>query len=212
MWKKIVLIVIIASVIFSISHYFYAQRMSYNKYVEGEYFFRYKAKTQLAMSQDAWFDNMENYNKIVSTDMSDTKNMLLYGGEYEVYASGPHDGVCTVIYGDKTVEDFPVSNLGFAGDDEAYFNGTKKMTFDEYMAYVKGLSSTELKSALVSTDKMAGFQGVLYAMYTLIGVELFLCFLLFLLYNSGNESLFNAALIFGALFGVGFNIYAVLRF
>ena len=119
-------------VIFAISDYFFTMQDSYNRYLEGEYFFRYKAKTMLAMDQDAWFDSVENFEYVSSKDFSDTKTMLLYGGESEVYACNPHDGVCTVIYGSQTVDDFPLTNLQFSGDDAEYFYGTKLLSYDEY--------------------------------------------------------------------------------
>ena len=70
MWRKIAIIIIITSVIFSISDYFYTMRESYNKYLEGEYYFRYEATTVPVMDQDAWLESVENFEKVSSLDFS----------------------------------------------------------------------------------------------------------------------------------------------
>lgn len=206
MWRKIALIIIITSVIFSISDYFYTMRESYNKYLEGEYFFRYKATTILVMDQDAWFESVENFEKVSSLDFSDTKNMLLYGGEQEVYASSPHDGVCTVIYGTQTVDDFPVYNLRFEGDDADYFFGRKQLTYEEYIDYVKSLSPDELKSDRVSSKKMASFKTVLEFTFILVGTEALICLILFILHRSDAKLWFDIVLVLGTLYCIFFEV------
>ena len=206
MWRKIAIIIIITSVIFSISDYFYTMRESYNKYLEGEYYFRYKATTVLVMDQDAWFESVENFEKVSSLDFSDTKIMLLYGGEQEVYASGPHDGVCTVIYGSQTVDDFPVYNLKFKGDDAEYFFGRKQLTYEEYIDYVKSLSPEELKSDRVSTQKMASFKTVLEFTFILVGTEALICLILFILHRSDAKLWFDIVLVLGTLYCIFFEV------
>ena len=200
MWRKIAIIIIITSVIFSISEYFYTMRESYNKYLEGEYYFRYEATTVPVMDQDAWFESVENFEKVSSLDFSDTKIMLLYGGEQEVYASGPHDGVCTVIYGSQTVDDFPVYNLRFEDDDADYFFGRKQLTYEEYIDYVKSLSPEELKSDRVSTKKMASFKTVLEFTFILVGTEALICLILFILHRSDAKFWFDIVLVLGTLY------------
>lgn len=212
MWKKIAFIIIITSVIFSVSDYFYTMRDSYNKYLEGEYFFRYKATTILAMDQDAWFDSVENFEKVSSMDFSDTKTLLLYGGEQTVYACNPHDGVCTVIYGSQTVDDFPVSNLRFEGDDAAYFNGTKQLTYEEYIDYVKSLSEDQLDSVIVNTSKVASFNSVLEFTFILVGIEAVVCLILFILHRNEQEILFDIVLIAGTLYCIFFEIVTAFAF
>lgn len=212
MWRKIAYIIIITSVVFAITDYFYTMRDSYNKYLDGEYFFRYKATTILAMEQDAWFDSIENFEYVSSMDFSDTKTMLLYVGEADVYACNPHDGVCTVIYGSQTVDDFPVTNLRFSGDDAAYFNGTKKLTYEEYIAYVKSLSSEQLKSNIVSDKKVASFNDVLEFSLILIGFEVVACAGLFLLRKYENDTWYDIVLIVAALFSIFFEIITTIAF
>ena len=206
MWRKIAIIIIITSVIFSISDYFYTMRESYNKYLEGEYYFRYEATTVPVMDQDAWFESVENFEKVSSLDFSDTKIMLLYGGEQEVYASGPHDGICTVIYGSQTVDDFPVYNLKFKGDDADYFFGRKQLTYEEYIDYVKSLSPEELKSDRVSTQKMASFKTVLEFTFILVGTEALICLILFILHRSDAKLWFDIVLVLGTLYCVFFEV------
>lgn len=206
MWRKIAIIIIITSVIFSISDYFYTMRESYNKYLEGEYYFRYEATTVPVMDQDAWFESVENFEKVSSLDFSDTKIMLLYGGEQEVYASGPHDGVCTVIYGSQTVDDFPVYNLRFEGDDDDYFFGKKQLTYEEYIDYVKSLSPEELKSDRVSTKKMASFKTVLEFTFILVGTEALICLILFILHRSDAKFWFDIVLVLGTLYCIFFEV------
>ena len=206
MWRKIAIIIIITSVIFSISDYFYTMRESYNKYLEGEYYFRYEATTVPVMDQDAWFESVENFEKVSSLDFSDTKIMLLYGGEQEVYASGPHDGVCTVIYGSQTVDDFPVYNLRFKGDDADYFFGRKQLTYEEYIDYVKSLSPEELKSDRVSTQKMASFKTVLEFTFILVGTEALICLILFILHRSDAKLWFDIVLVLGTLYCIFFEV------
>ena len=212
MWRKIAFVIIITSLIFSISDYFFTKRDSYNKYLEGEYYFRYRATTILAMDQDAWYDSVENHEKISSVDFSDTKNLLLYGGEYEVYAYGPHDGVCTVIYGSRTVEDFPANNLRFEGDDAEYFYGRKQLTYEEYIDYVKNLSPDELKSDRFSSNKMASFNVVLEFTIILAGAIAIICLLLFILHRYEQDLWFDIVLVVGTLYCIFFEIITAFAF
>lgn len=212
MWKKIAFIIIITGVVFSVTDYFFTMRQSYNKYLEGEYFFRYEATTVPAMDKDAWVDNVENFEKVSALDFTDTRTMLLYGGEFEVYACHPHDRICTVIYGTKTIDDFPVSNLRFKGDDAAYFNGEKKLTYEEYIDYVKSLSDDQLHSDMVNTSKVASFKEVLEFSFILIGVESIVGIVLFLLHRAEQDVLFDIILFVGTLYCIFFEIITAVIF
>lgn len=204
MWRKVAFAFIIISLVFSVSDYFYTMHASYNKYLEGEYFFRYKATTILAMDQDAWFDSVENFEYVSSLDFSDPKIMLLYAGEMEVYAYGPHDGVCTVLYGSQTIDDFPVSNLRFADGEFDYFNGTKQLTYDEYIEYVKSLTPDQLESKMVSSNEIASFKGVERNIFILLGVEGTILVLLFIFRKTDLGRVYDILLILGALYGIVF--------
>ena len=204
MWRKVAFAFIIISLVFSVSDYFYTMHASYNKYLEGEYFFRYKATTILAMDQDAWFDSVENFEYVSSLDFSDPKIMLLYGGEMEVYAVNPHDGVCTVLYGSQTIDDFPVSNLRFADGEFDYFNGTKQLTYDEYIEYVKSLTPDQLESKMVSSSQIASFKGVARNILILIGVEGAIIIILLIMRKMELSRAYDVLLIAGALYGIFF--------
>lgn len=212
MKRKILFIIIIISLIFSVTDYFIAKRVSYNKYLSGEYFFRYEATTLLMEDPDAWMNSIEAFNDAASRDYSDTKTMLLYGIEDTVWACNPHDGVCTVIYGDRVVEDFPVSNLKFENDDEAYFYGTKKLDYKEYIEYVDSLTKEQHQSYRLSDRKIADYKYAQTPMFTMSAFVLVLGLVLFLLYRHELDSAIDLVLIMGALFSVIFEVVSrILR-
>lgn len=211
--KRVLLIILMFSfLLFGVGDYFFAMRYSYDKYVEGEYFFRYEATTVPVMLTDAWFDNIENFEEVSSKDFSDTKTMLLYGGEFEVYACEPHDGVCTVIYGSRTVDDFPVYNLRFSGDDKDLFNGTKQYTFEEYIEVVNNLTSDQLKSDLVSDKRMANYKELPSFLLIMLGADVLVCLLLFLLRNHEAEFAKGVILIVGILYNIVIELIAFFAF
>lgn len=212
MKRKILFIIIIISLIFSVTDYFIAKRVSYNKYLSGEYFFRYEATTLLMEDPDAWMNSIEAFNDAASRDYSDTKTMLLYGIEDTVWACNPHDGVCTVIYGDRVVEDFPVSNLKFENDDEAYFYGTKKLDYKEYIEYIDSLTKEQHQSYRLSDRRMADYKYAQTPMFIMSAFVLVLGLVLFLLYRHELDSAIDLVLIMGALFSVIFELVSrVLR-
>lgn len=212
MKRKILVFFILISLVFSVGDYFFAMKQSYEKYLEGEYFFREKAETVPAIDPDTWMSSLEMWERVQSIDFTDSKNMLLYGGSFGVYAYGPHDGVCTVYYGSQVVEDFPISNLKFEGDDAEYFYGRKKYSYDEYISYVKSLSEDELKSTRVGNEDVANFTGVQRHLFILLGVELVFGFILFLLYRAELTDLFDLGLLIAALYGLFFEIITVIAF
>lgn len=209
MMRKILFAFIVISIVFSVTDYFAAQRSSYNKYLSGEYYFRYKATTILAQEPDSWMDSVEAFEKAAERDYSDTKTMLLYGGVQTVWAGNPHDGVCTVIYGDRVVEDFPVSNLRFENDDETYFYGTKKLDYKEYIEFVNSLTDGELDSERVSDRKMASYKAAKSSMIMLIAVDLAVFVILFFLYRSELDFAFNLVLIVAAVYNILLELISV---
>lgn len=221
MMRKVLFVFIMISLAFSVSDYFFSMRSSYKKYESGEYFFRYKATTILAEDPEAWMSNIEAFEEAAARDYSDPKTMLLYGVEDTVWACDPHDGICTVVFdhavvdelpakGVKTetyvIDDFPVSNLRFENDDKAYFDGTKKFSFQEYIKYVSGLSDYQLASYHVSDKKMARFTSAKESLIILAAVDLGIVFLLFIFYKSELDTLFDITLVLGALYGVLFEV------
>ena len=212
MKRKVLFIIIIISLIFSVTDYFIAKRVSYNKYQSGEYFFRYEATTLLMEDPGAWMDSIEAFNDAASRDYSDTKTMLLYGIEDTVWACNPHDGICTVIYGDRVVEDFPVSNLKFENDDEAYFYGTKKLDYKEYIEYIDSLTKEQHQSYRLSDRRMADYKYAQTPMFIMSAFVLLLGLVLILLYRHELDSSIDLVLIMGALFSVIFEaVSRILR-
>ena len=107
---------------------------------------------------------------------------------------------------------FPVSNLRFKGDDAAYFNGEKKLTYEEYIDYVKSLSDDQLHSDMVNTSKVASFKEVLEFSFILIGVESIVGIVLFLLHRAEQDVLFDIILFVGTLYCIFFEIITAVIF
>lgn len=212
MWRKVAFIIIIGTMIFSVSDYFFTMRDSYNKYLEGEYYFQYRATTRPVMDPDTWFDTIENFEHVSSLDFSDTKTFLLYEPETEVYAIKPHDGVCTVIYGSQTAEDFPIYNLRFEGNDEEYFNGTKQLTYEEYIDLLNTPSAERPNGIKLGTNDMTDYKNVLKFSIIMVCVDAFLFLLLFLFHKSDNDVLYDIALIVGTLYNIFFEIISAVMF
>ena len=211
--KRVLLILLMFSFLFfGVGDYYFSMQDSYNRYLEGEYFFRYKATTVPVMQTDSWFDSIENFETVSSVDFSDTMNLLLYADGMEVYACCPHDGVCTVIYGSQTVDDFPVYNLSFSGDDAELFNGTKQYTFEEYIEIVNNLTSDQLKSDLVSDKRMANYKQLPTFLLSMLGADVLVCVLLFLLRKHDSEFIKNLILVLAILYNLLIEIIAFFVF
>ena len=199
----IYLIVVIACLIYSISGYFIAMHQSYDKYLDGEYFFRYKASTVDTRKTDNWWTTESQ-----SEDLSDPKTLLLRTSGTSVYAVDPHDGVCTVYYAGSIVEDFPVANLAFENDDAGYFYGSKKYTFEEYIDEVREANKTHDADLRISDKHMSDFEKLKPFMFILIAVDAILAAVLFFLYRSESYTAFNRFMFIGAVLGIAFEVVA----
>ena len=198
----IYLIIIVACLIYSVSDYFAAMRRSYNMYVEGEYYFRYEATIVNQHMNDDWWATPEAQN----TDYSDPKNMLLRTPNETVYAAGPHDGVCTVYYGDNVIEDFPVSVLKFEGDDAEYFKGSKTYTYDEYIAQLRAIIKAKDEKHRLSSKAMYTFEHYKFFMIGFVCLDAVFGFSLILLYRAELYDRFNLLMFFTALYGIFFDV------
>ena len=198
----IYLIIIVACLIYSVSDYFAAMRQSYNMYVEGEYYFRYEATIVNQHTNDDWWATPEAQN----TDYSDPKNMLLRTTNVTVYAAGPHDGVCTVCYGDNVIEDFPVSVLKFEGDDAEYFKGSKTYTYDEYISQVRSIVKAKEEKHRLSDKAMCSFEQYKFFMIGFVCIDAVFGFILILLYRAELYNRFNLLLFFAALYSIFFDV------
>lgn len=210
MKKVIMYLIIISCLVFAVGDYFYSMRDSYNKYVSGEYFFRYKAKTTEA--PDPW-ENWDPNEPMPETDYSDPKEILLLSTNASVYAYGPHDGVCTVLYGDNVIEDFPLSRLNFENEtDKMLFNGTKVYTYDEYKEVVNGLTKDQLKSNIVSTKEVANYNRVKEFMFILIGVDVFFGIILFVVKRNELDDKEDLVLLLAALYSIFWEVITAFVF
>ena len=210
MKKVIMYVIIISCLVFAVGDYFYSMRDSYNKYVSGEYFFRYKAHTTEA--PDPW-ENWDPNDPMPETDYSDPKEILLLSTNASVYAYGPHDGVCTVIDGDNVIEDFPLYRLRFENEtDKMLFNGTKVYTYDEYIEIVNGLTKDQLKSNIVSTEAVANYNRVKEFMFILIGVDVFFGILLFVVKRNELDDKEDLVLLVAALYSIFWEIITAFIF
>ena len=213
MKRKILFIIIVACLIFSVSDYIASMRTSYNKYLSGEYYFRVQAKVLAASNADDWMESVEGFEAVSNIDYTIPKNRLLYlNAGSTVYAYGPHDGLCTVLFGKEVIEDIPISNLQFEKDDAAYFYGTKKYTYKEYIDLLKGLTDKQEKSDRLSDRKMAGFIHVKDCMIVLICFDIAVFLGLFLLLRGENDFGVDLVLIIGALYGIFFEIFTAFTF
>ena len=198
----IYLIIIVACLIYSVSDYFAAMRQSYNMYVEGEYYFRYEATIVNQHMNDDWWATPEAQN----TDYSDPKNMLLRTTNETVYAVGPHNGVCTVCYGDNVIEDFPISVLKFEGDDAEYFKGSKTYTYDEYIAQLRAIIKAKDEKHRLSSKAMYTFEHYKFFMIGFVCLDAVFGFCLILLYRAELYDRFNLLMFFTALYGIFFDV------
>ena len=97
---------------------------TYDKYESGEYFLRARAYTT---DFELTNDNALQYSEL---DMSDPKNMLLCTSNAEVFASNPKGPYCTVVYGENTINDFPLSRLKFKTDYDRGYMGSQRVGHD----------------------------------------------------------------------------------
>ncbi len=200
------IIVIILSLIFAVSDYFIVMRQSYDKYLEGEYFFRYQAQTVNDHTDD-WYLS----EAAMSLDASDQKTLLMHFAKTTVYAWAPAGNNCTVLSGSYTIEDFPLGNLKFEDADKDYFYG-KKYTYDEYIEILNGMTEEQLEGPRVSDSKMRSYLSVKRFMFILIGVDVALAIVLFFLYRAELDGSVDLVLLLGALYGFFFEVITAFVF
>ena len=146
---------------------------TYDKYESGEYYLRARAYTT---DFELTNDNALQYSEL---DMSDPKNMLLCTSNAEVFASNPKGPYCTVVYGENTINDFPLSRLKFKTDyDRDIFNG-KKYTREEYDALMEVISKDpSMKDMLSDENMLPGKPDIIFPLVVL-GASVVFCILLY---------------------------------
>ena len=97
-----------------------------------------------------------------------------------------------------------MSNLRFTDGEFDYFSGTKQLTYDEYIEYVKSLTPDQLESKMVSSNEIASFKGVERNIFILLGVEGTILVLLFIFRKTDLGRVYDILLILGALYGIVF--------
>ena len=146
---------------------------TYDKYESGEYYLRARAYTT---DFELTNDNALQYSEL---DMSDPKNVLLCTSNADVFASDPKGPYCTVIYGENTINDFPLSRLKFKTDyDRDIFNG-KKYTREEYDALMEVISKDpSMKDMLSDENMLPGKPDIIFPLVVL-GASVVFCILLY---------------------------------
>ena len=204
----IYIIIIILSLTYSILDYNMAKHQSYDKYVAGEYTFRQTAYT-VDTHADTWWATPEAQN----ADYSDPRTMLLCSNNMDVYVENPHDGVCTVYYGEHVIHDFPISNLRFENDDEDYFYGKKRYSYDEYIEAVRSMKKEKYTTRRVSDLKgMISFEKMKPFIIGLFCIEVLFAAVAIILYRSEQYLKVSLILFFGALCSIGFELFTSLYF
>lgn len=209
MKRIIAYIIIVTCLVFAVGDYYYSQRDSYNRYLEGEYYFRYLVHTTEA--PDPMDLYLANPNASLP-DYSDPKEILLQTTNAAVYAYAPHDGVCSVIYGDNVIEGFPLYRLRFDGNDKEYFTGSRQYTYEEYIELLNGLSKDQLKSYFVSDSKMANYNNIKDFLIIIVGFDVVLFMVLFILKRSNLETKYDLVLFIASLYSIFWEIITYFVF
>ena len=206
--RRLACIFIIIGCLISVSFEYFSQRKkSYDRYLSGEYYFRYSAHTINIHKNDTWWATEEAQN----TDYSDPKNMLKMSSNAKVWVCNPHNGLCTVYYGKETIiEDYNIADLQLDDEDTGYFYGTKKYTLKEYTEILKGMTKDELKSKRVSTKNMARFVDLKTDMLMMAAIALGIAFVSFILYKHEMDFGLDLTLFCGAGYSIFFWILVMV--
>lgn len=204
MGKKIIMIIIIlVGLTGSITDYVFSKHDSYNRYLDGEYYFLNSAST--------FVPGDPNYiitpdDPMFYADYSDPRNMLMTNS-MDVDVCNYHDGNCTVIYGDSVVEDFPASRIRLSDEDSPYFYGTRQYTYEEYISKLDSFSRKELSRTRQVSDKhMFDYRKILPYTIIITGTDILILAIAFCFRNNGDDFVINIMLFAGAGLNIIFNI------
>lgn len=188
-------LLILSCLILGIFEYFSQQKRSYDKYLSGEYYFRYSAHTINIHKNDDWWATEEAQN----TDYTIPKNTLKRTDNVKVWVCNPHNGLCTVYYGkDTVIEDYNIADLRLDDIDTGYFYGTKKYTLKEYVDILKRMSKDERKSERISDKRMARFVDLKSSVLMLAAAALGVAFLSLIFYLHEMDFALDLALGIGS--------------
>lgn len=203
--KRLILILVIAAgLIGSLTDYFYSKYDSYNRYLSGEYYFLYEAAT--------YVPGDPNYiitpdDPMFYADYSDPKNMLMINS-LDVNVCNYHDGFCTVIYGENVIEDFPASRIRLLSEGDApYFYGTKQYTYEEYINLLGSFKDKgTTKTYSVSDKEMLNYRKILPYTVIITIADVILLAAAYFFRHSGENFVIDIILLTGAGFNILFNI------
>ncbi|MBP5493036.1 MAG: hypothetical protein J6Y08_09345 [Clostridiales bacterium] len=206
--KKVMLAIIVISLIHSVSLYFIAKRVSYSKYLKGEYFFTVVAHA-----------DVDQYDLAAAgvkpQPVSPGKEMIRLGSNNaKVYVYDVRDTVCTVIYDDETtLRNFPLRKVRFDSDtDMGYVYGTKKYTSDEYFEKLDSLSKREISSKRISDRAMAGYKNLFEYMIILIGADFVAFVTMIAMWKFELDDAIELVLIFSTAYSLFMDVMIAMNF
>ena len=188
------------NLMFSVGNYFFTKNESYQKYLDGEYYFIYEAET--VIPGDPNYTVMPD-DPMFYADYSDPRNMLLIN-RMSVRVYNAHDYYCTVIYGDNVIEEFPLSHIKVSDEDYPYFYGMKQYTEEEYFNKLGSLSGDKKSYSLYISDRdMISYKSVGNCLYVLLGFDVIAAVVFFIITNTDSRSPYADIIL---LAGAGFSL------
>jgi len=168
--KVFILTLMVGLIAFAVFGYKSAADISYESYVSGDYFFRYRATTF----------NDDNGVVLTYIDMTKTRNILWFSNNLEVLVSDPHDGVCTVFYNNEVIEDYPIGKLHINHEDADYFYGRKTYTESQYLDKLNSLTSQDINNgAINNANAIRSIPNLTYTIvFVSLGILLFIAYII----------------------------------
>ena len=203
MRKRIIMIIIILiGLLGSITDYVISKHDSYNRYLDGEYYFIYDASTFVPGDPDYIITPDD---PMFYADYSNPRNILMISSmDVDVYDY--HDGFCTVLYGENVIEDFPASRIRLSDEDSPYFYGTKQYTYEEYIGRLDSIPRKQISKTKTISDKhMADYRHILPFTIIIGGVDALLLAICFFFRNTDPDTV-DILLLGGAGLNILFNI------
>ena len=173
---------------------------SYDGYLSGEYYFRWRAET-IAPA---------DFMAVSNVDMTNPENILYFTGGVVIRAcDNDHDGLCEVIYDYKEYDNFPAGKLAFSSEDLPYLNGSKVYSKREYHEALMDLDgSAILDGALSDPVAMKAYKTPVNLLIILLAVDILGLSAMFVLKNfvSGeHDTAYNAAAYIIFFINLGWN-------
>ena len=202
--KRVILIMIIAAGLFgSLADYYLSKHDSYNRYLEGEYYFIYNAETYVPGDPNYMITPDD---PMFYADYSNPRNMLMINS-LDCMVYNPHDGYCTVLYGDNVIEDFPLSHIRISSEDSPYFYGTKQYSYAAYIGRLNSIPKKQISTTRsLSSKHMADYRKILPFTIIIASFDALILILYLLMRNIGYGDYIDILLIAGAGYSIVFNL------